>query len=144
MYIDVSALLAKVKRALQAVVLVAMGAAAGLQGMPEQAKVAISQSKETIDDYMKTEEAKAILNAPENALVQTQKKADRIEQTVETKVKAVGRKVDTVAKKASTAVRKAMDPIDRLGAKYGKTPPLPQAKPQPIRPKTNFGARELK
>jgi hypothetical protein len=139
MVIDTDVVKAKAKSLLHRLALIVIGAAAGLS----------STVHDKTQDYLeKTKDLPAIVEeasqdalsgaaaAGQEALVNTQAKADQIVTKIgKTAVKA-GKKVDAAAKVVSKKIQDKLKPLDELGARIGA--PIPKPKPVEPKPKRNF------
>ena len=137
--IDLSAIAKKAK----AVVLVAFGfAASAAMSLPSY--------------FEQTKELPAIV---EQEAQQAGEKLNQVTNDVNAHIQQGVEKAKTAVKPVKKAVKKAAKKVDEFGCKIGSAkdprcapppvellPPLPEPKPaypDPIRPKTNFGARDL-
>jgi hypothetical protein len=109
---------------LKSLVLVAMGAASGVQGY----SVGVSVGTDRMQEYL--EQTKELPQLAEEGLKEAQAKADKAAKTVGKAAVNVGKKIDAAAAKVSKKIQDGLKPLDKLGEKLGRSqPPIPEPKP---------------
>lgn len=138
MVIDTSGWGSSILNGLRTAVMCLIGAAAGLQGLPDSFKVGVSIPTDKFEEYLeKTKDLPGIVaEESKRVLVTTQKKADKAVTKVGKTVVNAGKKVDAVAKKVSTKIQDRLKPVDALGCKLN--PKHGSCSPDTRRDRSNY------